>query len=142
MILRCISWVRQNILIRVQLFLPDSIIYSVHHDDHVGEIGISIEEFRKWASSQPEVYSNNLAAVRWRLEDGERQLELGSWAYRPNGRFSNFQYHMVPIRNKNDNIELYCHREHNPLRHPFKHLKSGNFWGPDGVKFANNIDFS
>jgi hypothetical protein len=103
---------------------------------------MDIEEFRQWADSDSNVYTNNLSAVRWRLEDGERQVELGSWAYRPEGIFSQFQYHLVPIENKGGNVELYCHREHNPLRHPVEHLKGENFWGPEGVEFANSLGFA
>jgi hypothetical protein len=138
-----INWFRQNILIYIQIALPDSIIYSVHYDDYVGELEIELNEFNAWAKSQPNVYENIFAAaVRWRIEEGERQVELGSWAYRPNGRFSDFQYHLVPIRNKRGDIELYCHKEHNPIRHPLKHLKSENFWGPEGVRFANSLDYN
>lgn len=137
-----VNWFRQHILIRFQLAIPDSVIYSVHYDDYVGQLDIDLEEFNQWASSHPSIYRNCLSAVRWRMKNGERQLEVGSWAYRGSGRLSDFQYHFSPIKDSDGNLHLYCHREHNPLRHPFKHLKEENFWGLEGVKFASKIDFS
>lgn len=133
---------RQYVLIHIQLVIPDSVIYSVHYDDYVRELEMDLEGFRGWADSHPDVYRNYLSAVRWRWEDGERQLEVGSWAYRGSGRLSDFQYHLSPIRNSDGKLELYCHREYNPLRHPILHLKEKEFSGPRGVEFAKELDIS
>jgi hypothetical protein len=129
---------RRSYLIHLQIAMPDSIIRSVHDEDYVGEVGITLDEFKEWAESKPEVFRNIIAAsVRWRKKDEEVQVELDSWAYRPNGRFSDIQYHLVPI-GKKDSIELFCHKEYNPIKHPLKHRKK-EILGEEGVEFAEKL---
>jgi hypothetical protein len=132
--------IRVKLILPIQIRLPERIICSVHTSDFVGNLNLQPEEFREWANSQEKVYRNFLSAVRWRPKEGKRQKEIGSWAFRPEGRFSRYQYHLSPIKD-GENLALYCHREYNPVRHPIKHRLEA-IQSAEGVKWAKNREFA
>jgi hypothetical protein len=97
-----------------------------HPDEYVGTVNQGIGEFRtdlEAMSFTPEP----VASLKIH-EDG--RLSAGSWVRRPSP-LSRWQLHVALFETGTDAIEVFAHREHSWLRHPYKHY-TGEGWDIHG----------
>lgn len=113
-------------------------VYAVapaYKREFAGTLDMTEEELHKRLFSADKTYPVYLAAAKYIEVDGKRIFQDGSYAYRPDGFFGKYQYHVRFFVNpKTDVIEVYCHYELNPWYDPINHY-SGEGW--DGQKGAD-----
>jgi len=87
----------------------------------------SVEDVVAELRSIQNVYSRNLAALKWRKDpSGARVYERASYAYVPEGFFGKWQYH-VRLWPHDDGVAVWAHYELNPWVRPASHY-DGEGW--------------
>jgi len=90
----------------------------------------SVQDIVSELQSMDNVYSRNLAALKWRpTRDGERAYERASYAYVPEGFFGKYQYH-VRLWPHEQGTAVWAHYELNPWHSPSRHY-NGEEWDPE-----------
>ena len=79
----------------------------------VGVIDASPAAVHRHPQSQPDVYPRTLASLQWTAIDGERVLEVGSYAERPEGLFGRWQVHVrvFPVPGESAKSRIVGHQE-------------------------------
>ena len=101
----------------------------------VGMIDAPPSEVRTELRSMERVYPNTLASIQFDVVDGDRVWEVGSYAYRPEGFFGMWQYHirLTPAAGGRQ-TRLWAHYERSAWRAPVRHY-GGRGWDADeGVR--------
>jgi len=95
----------------------------------VGVIDASPESVRQHLRRQPDVYPGTLASLQWTKIDGERVLEVGSYAERPEGLFGQWQTHVrvFPVPGESEKSRIAAHYELNPWYAPLRHYRAETF---------------
>lgn len=92
------------------------------------EIARSLDSLSYW-------YRNGLASLKYRCVDGQKDDEVYSYAYRPNGRQSKWQTH-VRLFEHSEGTAVYCHYEYNPRVKPIAHYNGRNWDAQKGKAVA------
>jgi hypothetical protein len=95
---------------------------SQHPDEYVGTVQQGLREFRtdlEAMSFAPEP----VASLKIH-QDG--RLSAGSWVRRPSP-LARWQLHVALFRTGAGAVEVFAHREHSWLRHPYRHY-TGDGW--------------
>jgi hypothetical protein len=92
----------------------------------VGVLDAAPDEVRRHLRAQPDVYPGTLASLQYYTADGERVLEVGSYAKRPEGLFGKWQYHIrvFPVPGDESKARIAAHKELNPWFAPVKHYRA------------------
>ena len=89
----------------------------------------SVDEVVAELRSMENVYSKNLACLKWRNStDGERVYERASYAQVPKGFFGKYQYH-IRLWPHEHGVAVWAHYELNPWHSPRRHY-NGDEWNP------------
>jgi hypothetical protein len=92
----------------------------------VGVLDAAPDEVRRHLRGQPDVYPGTLASLQWTAIDGERVLEAGSYAKRPEGLFGKWQVHVrvFPVPGAPSQSRIAAHQELNPWCAPIRHYRA------------------
>ncbi|WP_308201058.1 hypothetical protein, partial [Halorubrum ezzemoulense] len=127
--------------------LPEKTGLQLNARTLVGTIDAPPSEVRTELRSMERVYPNTLASIQYDVVDGERVWEVGSYAYRPEGFFGMWQYHvrLTPAANGRQ-TRVWAHYERSAWRAPIRHY-AGDGWDADrgvhevGSLFASDERF-
>ena len=92
-------------------------------NEYAGTTDLTPKQAIQYCFDHPDIYVNNLAALKYVSIENERIYEIGSFAYRENGRFSKWQTHLMLFPHK-DGTAIIAHKEINPLHSPILHYFS------------------
>jgi len=111
--------------------LPEKTGLQLNTRTLVGTIDAPPAEVRADLRSMERVYPNTLASIQFDVVDGERVWEVGSYAYRPEGFFGMWQYHvrLTPAAGGRQ-TRLWAHFERSAWRAPVRHY-AGEGWDAD-----------
>ena len=115
--------------------LPEKTGLPLQAQEFVGTIDAAPAEVRAELREMERVYPNTLASIQFDIVDGERVWEVGSYAYRPEGWFGTWQYHvrLAPAAGGHK-TRLWAHFERSAWRAPVQHYR-GDGWSADrGVR--------
>ena len=115
--------------------LPEKTGLQLNTRTLVGTFDAPPNEVRAELRSMSRVYPNTLASIQYDVVDGERVWEVGSYAYRPEGFFGMWQYHvrLTPAADGRK-TRLWAHLERSAWRAPVRHY-AGEGWDADrGVR--------
>ena len=133
-----------------QRWFGQDIMFSKQGQDHT-YVGVitdkSVEEVVAELRSMENVYSRNLAALKWReTPAGERVYERASYAFCPGGFFGKYQFH-VRLWPHEEGVAVWAHHELNPWVHPKAHyagkewnVENGAAWVHDNFNVVTTID--
>lgn len=115
--------------------LPEKTGLRLNTRTLVGTIDAPPSEVRAELRSMSRVYPNTLASIQYDVVDGERVWEVGSYAYRPEGFFGMWQYHvrLTPAAGGRK-TRLWCHYERSAWRAPVRHYRSEGWSAEEGVR--------
>lgn len=121
---------RRRVIPRIERAVPP--LYAVGwagKAQFVGVIDASPVDVRRHLRHQRRVYPGTLASLQWTAIDGERVLEVGSYAMRPEGLFGKWQYHIrvFPVPGEPERARIAAHKELNPWFAPVRHYRAVNF---------------
>ncbi|WP_017344594.1 hypothetical protein [Halorubrum sp. T3] len=104
--------------------LPEKTGLQINARTLVRTIDAPPSEVRAELRSMERVYPNTLASIQYDVDEetGERVWEVGSYAYRPEGFFGMWQYHvrLTPAAGGRE-TRLWAHYERSPWRQPVRH---------------------
>jgi len=117
--------------------LPEKTGLRLNTRTLVGTVDAPPAEVREELRSMERVYPNTLASIQYDVDEatGERVWEVGSYAYRPEGFFGMWQYHirLTPAAGGRQ-TRLWVHYERSAWRAPVRHY-AGEGWDADeGVR--------
>jgi len=115
--------------------LPEKTGLLLNARTFVGTIDAPPSEVRAELRSMERVYPNTLASIQFDVVDGDRVWEVGSYAYRPEGFFGMWQYHIrLTPADGGRKTRLWPHLERSAWRAPVRHYR-GEGWDADaGVR--------
>jgi len=115
--------------------LPEKIGLRLNTRTLVGTIDAEPSEVRAELQSMSRVYPNTLASIQYDVVNGERVWEVGSYAYRPEGFFGMWQYHvrLTPAASGRE-TRLWAHYERNAWRAPIRHYRAEGWDADEGVR--------
>ena len=127
--------------------LPEKTGVPLQAREFVGTIDAAPAEVRAELRSMERVYPNTLASIQFDVVDEERVWEVGSYAYRPEGWFGMWQYHvrLTPAAGGRK-TRLWAHRERSAWRAPVRHYHAEGWNADRGVRevaswFASDKQF-
>lgn len=97
-----------------------------HPDEYVGTVQRGLRGFR----SDLETMSFSPEPIASLKVHRDGRLSCGSWVRR-RSPFATWQLHVALFENGADAVEVFAHREHSWLRHPYKHY-TGQGWDTSG----------
>ena len=116
--------------------LPEKTGLQLNERTLVGTIDAPPSEVRAELRSMERVYPNTLASIQFDIDEetGERVWEVGSYAYRPEGFFGMWQYHvrLTPAAGGRQ-TRLWCHYERSAWRAPVRHYRGEGWSSEAGV---------
>ena len=115
--------------------LPEKTGLQINTRTLVGTIDAPPAEVRDELRSMERVYPNTLASIQFDVVDGERVWEVGSYAYRPEGFFGMWQYHvrLTPAAG-GQQTRLWAHYERNAWLAPVRHYRGEGWDADEGVR--------
>ena len=122
--------------------LPEKTGLPLQAREFVGTIDAPPRVIREELRSMERVYPNTLASIQFDIDEetGERVWEVGSYAYRPEGFFGMWQYHvrLTPAAGGRQ-TRLWAHYERSAWRAPVRHY-AGEGWDADrGVREITSL---
>lgn len=107
----------------------------------VGVLEASPGAVRRELRQQPDVYPGTLASLQWTAIDGDRVLEVGSYAHRPEGLFGPYQTHVrvFPVPGEPSKARIAAHYELNPWYAPIRHYRAVEFDVEQGAVKAREL---
>ena len=117
--------------------LPEKTGLRLNARTLVGTIDAPPSEVRAELLSMERVYPNTLASIQFDIDEatGERVWEVGSYAYRPEGFFGMWQYHvrLTPAAGGRK-TRLWAHYERSAWRAPVRHYRGEGWDADEGVR--------
>jgi hypothetical protein len=115
--------------------LPEKTGLQLNARTLVGTIDAPPSEVRAELRSMERVYPNTLASIQFDVVDGERIWEVGSYAYRPEGFFGMWQFHvrLTPAAGGRK-TRLWAHLERSAWRAPVRHYRGEGWDADEGVR--------
>jgi hypothetical protein len=117
--------------------LPEKTGLQLNARTLVGTIDAPPTEVRAELRSMERVYPNTLASIQFDVDKGtgERVWEVGSYAYRPEGFFGMWQFHvrLTPAAGGRQ-TRLWAHYERSAWRAPVRHYRGGGWSAKEGVR--------
>ncbi|PHQ44684.1 hypothetical protein DJ68_17290 [Halorubrum sp. C3] len=115
--------------------LPEKTGLQLNARTLVGTIDAPPAEVRAELRSMSRVYPNTLASIQFDVVAGERVWEVGSYAYRPEGFFGMWQYHvrLTPAAGGRQTC-LWAHYERSAWRAPVRHYRGEGWSAEEGVR--------
>ena len=115
--------------------LPEKTGLPLQAREFVGTIDAPPSEVRAELRSIERVYPNTLASIQFDVVDGERVWEVGSYAYRPEGFFGMWQFHvrLTPAAGGRK-TRVWCHYERSAWRAPVRHYRGEGWDADEGVR--------
>ena len=129
--------------------LPEKTGLQLNARTLVGTIDAPPSEVRAELRSMERVYANTLASIQYDVDEetGERVWEVGSYAYRPEGFFGMWQYHvrLTPAAGGRE-TRVWSHYERSAWRAPVRHYRGEGWDADEGVReiaslFASDTRF-
>jgi hypothetical protein len=115
--------------------LPEKTGLQLNTRTFVGTIDAPPSEVRAELRSMERVYPNTLASIQFDVVDDERVWEVGSYAYRPEGFFGMWQYHIrLTLAAGGRQTCLWVHYERNAWRAPVRHYRGEGWDADEGVR--------
>ncbi|RLM60044.1 hypothetical protein, partial [Halorubrum sp. Atlit-26R] len=115
--------------------LPETTGLQLNPGTLVGTIDAPPSEVREEFRSMERVYPNTLASIQYDVVDGERVWEVGSYAYRPEGFFGMWQYHLrLTPADGGRQTRLWTHYERSAWRAPVRHYRGEGWDAEEGVR--------
>ncbi|OYR68167.1 hypothetical protein DJ78_14580 [Halorubrum ezzemoulense] len=121
--------------------LPEKTGLQLNARTVVGTIDAPPSEVRAELRSMERVYPNTLASIQYDVveETGERVWEVGSYAYRPEGFFGVWQYHVRLTPTADGRTRLWAHYERSPWRQPVRHYRGEGWDAEKGVREIESL---
>ena len=115
--------------------LPEKTGLQLNARTLVGTIDAPPSQVRAEFRSMERVYPDTLASIQFDVVDGERVWEVGSYAYRPEGFFGMWQYHirLTPAAGERQ-TRLWAHHERSAWRAPVRHYRGEGWDADEGVR--------
>ncbi|RLM67620.1 hypothetical protein [Halorubrum sp. Atlit-26R] len=117
--------------------LPEKTGLQLNARTLVGTIDAPPSEVRAELRSMSRVYPNTLASIQYDVDEetGERVWEVGSYAYRPEGFFGMWQYHvrLTPAVGGRQ-TRVWSHYERSAWRAPVRHYRGEGWDAEEGVR--------
>jgi len=117
--------------------LPEKTGLRLNTRTLAGTIDAPPAEVRAELRSMSRVYPNTLASIQYDIDEetGERVWEVGSYAYRPEGFFGMWQYHvrLTPAAGGRK-TRIWSHYERSAWRAPVRHYRGEGWSAEEGVR--------
>ncbi|RLM81280.1 hypothetical protein DVK05_09795 [Halorubrum sp. Atlit-8R] len=117
--------------------LPEKTGLRLNTRTLVGTIDAPPSEVRTEFRSMSRVYPNTLASIQYDVDEatGERVWEVGSYAYRPEGFFGMWQFHirLTPAAGGRQ-TRVWSHYERSAWRAPVRHYRGVGWSAEEGVR--------
>ena len=116
--------------------IPEKTRLPLQDREHVGIVDDTPTTVRSRLRQHDDVMGAPLASIQYDMVNGQRVYEVGSFAVRPNGMFSTWQYHIrLTPRHGGTHTSLWAHKEYNPWSHPRKHYRAESWSAEKGVRY-------
>ncbi len=102
--------------------------------EYVGTVGRELSEFRTDLQAM-EFSPEPIASLK---VHGDGRLSAGSWVRRQSP-LAKWQLHVTLFQDGRDAIDVFAHREHSWLRHPYKHYTSEGWDTTSGVERMRSL---
>jgi len=120
--------------------LPEKTGLQLNTRTLVGTIDAPPAEVRVELRSMERVYPNTLASIQFDVVNGDRVWEVGSYAYRPQGFFGMWQYHvrLTPAA-VGRQTRVWAHFEKSAWRAPVRHYAGKGWDANEGVREITSL---
>lgn len=119
--------------------IPEKTSLPLQGRELVGTIDAAPAEVREEFRSMERVWPGTLASIQYDVVDGERVWEVGSYAYRPQGFFGVWQYHVRLTPTGDGRTRLWAHYERSPWRQPVRHYRGDGWDAEAGVREIESL---
>lgn len=128
--------IRRYLWPKIERWHPPIFAYAEAKDvELAGVLEMPIPVARRAIAKSEHVYPNAAAALKYYKVDGKKVNERGSYAYRPNGRFSKYQTHYRLFPHE-AGTAIFAHYELNPLTNPIDHYRGKGWNARKGRRIA------
>lgn len=115
--------IRRNLIPVLHAFLAPFGLYaslSTHEHEYVATVMSDEERFEE-CLHEAGFIRNPLAALK-QLASRPTSVEEGSWVWRPDGFYSDYQLHVI-LFDVDGDLRVYAHWEYSWTTHPIKHYR-------------------
>lgn len=117
--------------------VPEKTRLALRDVEFAGVIDAPPSVVRQELREMDRVWPAWLASIQFEMQDGQKVYEVGSYAFRPEGIFGEWQTHIrLTPRDGGRKTALWPHRELNPWVRPVDHYDSVGWDADEGVRFV------